>query len=106
MYTFPELLKKIREESGLTQDQMRQALGVSKILITLIETGQKEPSKKFISILADKLEVRPTSITPFLFNESENHSDLSKLETSLMNFGEKLQIFLIKDRAKNLRKHV
>ena len=104
MYTFPELLKKIRSEASLTQEDLAKKLGVSTVLITMIETGQKEVSRGFIEKLAGVLDVHPSSITPFLFIKDDlNIKKLSSTEKSLILIGEKLQNFLIKNRAKLLR---
>ncbi len=104
MYTFPELIKKIRTEAGLTQDEFAKALEVSSILITKIETGQKDVSKNLLLKLAEILDVSPRSITPFLFPESENsENSLSAIEKGLIGLGEKMQEYLIKDRAKTLK---
>jgi transcriptional regulator with XRE-family HTH domain len=106
MYTFPELLKKIREEGDLTQEKFAMILGVSTILITLIETKKKEASKSFILKLAEKLKVSPNAITPFLFSEKDLNSDrLTKLEKDLISFGEKMQVYLIHKKVKNLKQH-
>lgn len=107
MYSFPELLKRIRAASGLTQGQLADVLGVSTILVSMVETEQKEVSKKFIRLLAEKMDVSPTSITPFLFFEKDGGMEkISNLEKSLIEFGEKLQKYLIDTKAKNLRKYV
>ena len=107
MYKFSDLLKKIRTEAGLTQENLAHVLGVSTILIAMIETEQKQVSKKFIEILANKLDVHPSSITPFIFIEDNlDHDKLSKTEKTFISFGEKLQNFLVKTRAKRLRAYV
>jgi len=107
MFSFPELIKKIRESSGLTQESLAKALSVSTILVSMIESGQKEVSKRFIINLADKLEVHPNSITPFLFGNKEvNQKNITTIEKEMIKFGEKLQLFLIDKKAKNLRKYV
>lgn len=107
MYNFPELLKKIREEADLTQEELAGVLGVSTILISMIETGHKEVSKGFIVKLADKLEVRPSSIIPFLFLDKNSEiGKTSDLEKSLISIGEKLQNHLIHVKAKRLKKYV
>jgi len=50
----------------------------------MIETGQKDPSKKFIKQLAEKLEVKTFSIMPFLsMDELENIDKLSFIEKSI-----------------------
>lgn len=106
MYTFPELIKKIRDEAGLTQADFADAVGVSAVLITMIETGQKEVSKNFLLKLAEKMNVHPASITPFLFINEENPiGSNSKMERLFIDWGEKMQTLLIKDRAKILKKY-
>jgi len=107
MYTFPLLLKKIREESSLTQGELAKALGVSTVLISMMEIGQKPASKKFVANLASKLEVHPNTILPSVFADiPHNPEQQSSLERSLLNLGAKLQDQLIITKAKNLSKYV
>jgi len=107
MYTFIQLLKKIREESGLTQEQLAKVLGVSTILISMIEGGQKGASKSFVLRLANKLDVKPNSITPFIMIDEEMEANkLNGIEKSLVQLGEKLQVYLIKKKSKNLKQYV
>ena len=106
MYTFPELIKKIRTEAGLTQDEFAKALKVSSILITKIETGQKDVSKSLLLKIAEVLDVSPRSITPFLFSgEGDSKGNHSAIEKGLISLGEKMQEYLIKDRAKMLKRY-
>lgn len=107
MYSFSDLIKKIREESNLTQKEFADVLSVSTILISMIETKQKQVSKNFIIKLAKKLEVNPKSITPFLFEDKNiKNKKISNIEKDFIRIGERLQMFLIKCKAKNLKKYV
>ncbi|MDP2641790.1 MAG: helix-turn-helix transcriptional regulator [bacterium] len=106
MLTFPELIKKIREEAGLTQAEFAVAVDVSPVLIAMIESEQKEVSKKLIIKIAKKMNVHPASITPFLFvKENDPIKGISTIEQSLIKWGEKMQTLLIKDRSKLLRSY-
>ncbi|MBI3818867.1 MAG: helix-turn-helix transcriptional regulator [Planctomycetes bacterium] len=105
MYTFPELLKQIRIEGNLTQEELARALNVSTVLISMIETKQKEVSKNFLEKLANSLEVRPSSIAPFVFMEKNHMQELSNIERKLVAVGEKLQLYLIKTKSKKLKRH-
>ena len=106
MLKFPDLIKKIRKSGGLTQKEFAEAINVSTVLVAMIESGNKEVSKKFILKLANGLSVHPSSITPFLFSDQNLKEDkISFLEKSLIDFGEKMQIYLIKESAKKLRKN-
>lgn len=107
MYSFPQLLKKIRKEGDLTQSEMAKALGVSKILIAMVETQQREASRSFIEKLANRLDVHPSSIVPFSYFENDvEPEDFSVMERELVHFGEKLQHHLIHSKAKRLREYV
>ncbi len=107
MYNFPDLLKKIRDESGLTQEEFAKALNVSTVLISMVETGQKKVSKNFILKIADRLGVHPSSIVPFLFaDETNGQQKISSLEKSIVSLGEKLQDYLIRVKSKKLKQYV
>lgn len=106
MYKFPELIKQIRNEAGLTQAEFAKAVEVSPVLIAMVETGQKEVSKKLLLKIAERLEVHPSSITPFLYDGTESEAKgLSPIERQLISLGTKLQDYLIKTKSKNLKKH-
>ncbi len=106
MYTFPELIKKIRKEAGLSQEEFATALDVSTVLIAMVETGQKEVSKNLLTRLAEKMDVHPASITPFLFIEKDKPlSSITLIERKFISWGEQMQEHLIQDRAKLLSRY-
>lgn len=105
MYSFPQLIREIRKESGLTQQEFARILSVSTVLISMIETDQKDVSKNFIVRLANKLEVHPSSITPFLFIRNDKDKEFSEIEKKFIAVGEKLQTFLIRQKAKKLKRY-
>lgn len=107
MDPFSDLIRNIRNKAELTQEEFGRILGVSTVLIAMIETGQKEVSKNFIERLANKLEVHPTTITPFIFiDKNFSSKNLSKIEKSLIGVGESLQDYLINSKAKKLKQYV
>lgn len=106
MYTFPYLLKEIRRTADLTQEEFASVLGVSALLISLIENGKREPSKKFMIELAEKMDVHPLSLFPFAAYEDVQVTLYSPLEKSIIAVGEKLQIQLVQRNAKNLSKYL
>lgn len=78
---------------------------VSPLLITLLETDKKEPSKKFVNSLADKLWVKSNSILPLISDEDIDPNALSGIEKKLIQTVDALQIMLIRKKAKNLRSY-
>lgn len=65
-------LKQLRENSGLTQEQLGELVGVSRQAINAIETEKFEPS---IWLAYDIAKVFHSSIEEvFLFEESERKS--------------------------------
>ena len=105
MYSFPELIQRIRMEASLTQAQFAKEMGVSTVLIAMVESGQKEVSKNLLCKIAKRLDVHPSSITPFLYGQHEDAPNLSALEKQFIMWGEKLQNYLIKDKAKLLKQN-
>lgn len=105
MYNFQDLLKQIRKKSDLTQEEFARVLDVSTILISMIETGQKDASRNFIERLAEKLDVHPSSVAPFVFIGDETQR-LSGIEKKMILLAEKLQTHLIETKAKRLRQYV
>lgn len=107
MLTFDKLIKFIRREAKLTQHEFAEVLGVSTVLVAMIENQSKEPSKKFVNKLAEKLKVHPSTIMPFIsFEEDIDIEKFSGLEKKLLRLGQDLQEKLIKKRARNLTKIV
>lgn len=105
MYNFPELIKKIRHEAGLTQAEFAKAVEVSPVLIAMIESGNKEVSKKLLLKIAERLEVHPASITPFLYGSEPTNGHLSAVERQFIAWGTKFQEFLIKKQSHKLKKY-
>lgn len=102
--TLPIFLKRLRKASTLTQPELAKILGVSAVLISMIESGQKKASLKFINTLAEKLKVHPGAIAPLAFNDFEGDDrEISSLEKQLIKLGSKLQNELIEKMAKYLK---
>lgn len=55
--TFAENLKKIRQEKGLTQDELGKRVGVHPNHISRYERGETSPSAEILKTFADALEV-------------------------------------------------
>lgn len=90
----------------MTQEEFAATLNVSALLISLIENGKKEPSKKFIIELANKMDVHPMSLFPFAAYNDEEGAIYSSLEKSIISLGERLQVSLIQRKAKRLKNHI
>lgn len=90
----------------MTQAEFAKALGVSAVLIAMVETEQKDVSKNLLIKIAKGLKVHPSSITPFLFSDKNKLRDnLSEIEVKFIKWGEKLQEHLVKNRAKLLKQY-
>ena len=53
-----ERLKQAREESGLTQVQAAERLGVTNVYLCYVEAGTHEPSLKLLRTMAKTYRVR------------------------------------------------
>lgn len=103
MFSFSELLKEIRKEANISQEKFAEILWVSAILIAMLETWKRDPSKKFVNILANKLNVSSFSLMPFLSSDEVNDYDsLSFIEKKIYDIWVTLQQDLIKKKSKLL----
>lgn len=72
MSEFPDLLKKLRHEKGMNQNELAQALGVSKTAISNYETGYAPPSSNNLRKIASYFEVSLSELLgekPVVMNE-------------------------------------
>lgn len=100
-----EIVKEVRLKSNLTQKEFAECFNVSEVLISKIEQGQKEVSKKFLEDLAYHLKVHPSALAPFLFlNKDIKKSELSSIERQVIDLGEKIQHKIL--RNKKIEPHV
>ena len=53
MGDFPNIFKRIREQSGLTQQQMADKLGISRSAVGMYEKGEREPNFETLELIAD-----------------------------------------------------
>lgn len=106
MKKFSAFLKELRSSAEINQTELAETMWVSPLLITLLETDKKEPSKKFINTLAEKLEVRPTSLLPFISDIDIDANTLTGIEKKMISIIDELQITLIRKKAHKLKQHV
>lgn len=59
---FGQVLRLLRQEAGLTQEQLGLEAGIQRNFISLIETGQNQPSITTIFKLASALDVKPSKL--------------------------------------------
>ena len=78
-------IQKLRKENNLTQDQLAERLGVSKIYVARIENGKILPSVKDIKNIARILDVNVSDLTSFddliFAAESDNYNKLDRKTT-------------------------
>jgi transcriptional regulator with XRE-family HTH domain len=91
---FAERLKSLRKEKKLTLEELGKKVGVSKVMMSLYEKGEKAPKVATLQKLADVLEV---SVDYLLgrspFTQSEEHL-LNNLELDLAEIKDKFDLKL------------
>ena len=70
---FPERLKQLRKEKGMTQIQLAEALGVSSGTVAMWETGKRRPSFEMFENLTDVFDRR----LDYILGTSDDPSPLS-----------------------------
>lgn len=59
---FGHVLRKLRQAAGMSQEQLGLESGVQRNFISLIETGQNQPTITTIFKLAGALDVKPSKL--------------------------------------------
>lgn len=62
---FTRQLKRLRNKSGITQEQLAQKTGLSATFIGLLETAKRRPSLKTLQKIASALKVKTSDLIPF-----------------------------------------
>jgi transcriptional regulator with XRE-family HTH domain len=62
LVSFGRVLRQLRKEAGLTQEQLALAAGIERNYVSLIERGINQPALKVIFKLADALGTTPSEI--------------------------------------------
>ena len=74
MITFPERLKKLRQDKGITQKALAEAIGVSKYTVCFWERGQRNPENPALKKLSEYFNVS----IPYLLGETFEKIDSSE----------------------------
>lgn len=59
---FSIILKKIRNQKKLSQEQLALESGLDRTYISLLERGMRQPSLKTIFLLSSALEIHPAEL--------------------------------------------
>lgn len=70
------LVRKIREESGLTQDQLAQKIGLTRTSITNLEHGRQKIQVHVLYELANALGVEPADLLPLNPDAKKDRTDI------------------------------
>ena len=87
MSRFGENLRKIRNERGMSQDEMATLLGTSKQVISRYENGQRNPKVSVAQDYADRLGVS----IGFLTGDTTGEEEIEELKSSVTEAQRKLR---------------
>lgn len=79
MVTFAERLKQLRNETGVTMEDLAEEIGTTKSTISRYENNKREPKKHFIEKTADYFGVS----TDYLLGLTNNRSNADKIKNAI-----------------------
>ena len=89
MMPFGDVLKKLRKQNDLTQNQLGTVLGISESTVGMYERGQREPSFEMLEAIADYFNVDMDFLTgrsniqrKYSFSPSISDSTVGKTDPS------------------------
>lgn len=59
---FGKVLRIVRKEVGLTQEEVAHAAGVDRTFVSMIERGERQPTVRVLFQLAGALNVQPVRL--------------------------------------------
>ncbi|PEM33436.1 helix-turn-helix domain-containing protein [Bacillus pseudomycoides] len=74
-----EIIKKLRRERNITQEQLGNAIGVSKMAISYFEKGKKAPGRETLEKIADYFNIT----TDYLLGRSDD-PELTEYESKVV----------------------
>ena len=81
---FPERLKQLRKEKGLTQVTLAETLGVSKGTVAMWETGKRMPGFDMLARLSELFDKR----VDYIIGTSEDRRSATLTEEEVAQLGE------------------
>ncbi len=60
--TLGQVLRQVREDSGISQEHLAADCGLDRTYISLIERGQRNPTLKTVFALCEALEIAPSKL--------------------------------------------
>jgi transcriptional regulator with XRE-family HTH domain len=66
---FGRVLRKLRKETGLTQEELGLEAGLQRKFISSLELGEKEPSLATVFKLASALKIKPGKLVTLVDSE-------------------------------------
>ncbi len=71
---FGEVLREARLATGMSQERFAHAVGMDRTTISLLERGKQSPTVETVWKLAEKLDVKPSTLMGRLERLVGNHS--------------------------------
>ena len=81
---FPERLKQLRKETGLTQVTLAEELGVSKGTVAMWETGKRMPGFDMLARISELFDKR----VDYIIGTSDDHRSATLTEEEVAQLGE------------------
>lgn len=81
---FPERLKQLRKEKGLTQVTLAEELGVSKGTVAMWETGKRMPGFDMLARISELFDKR----VDYIIGTSDDHRSATLTEEEIAQLGE------------------
>ncbi len=69
--TFGQVLRKVRENAGVSQENLASECGLDRTYISLIERGKRNPTLKTVFVLSEALAVAPSTLVRKIERELE-----------------------------------
>ena len=99
---FPDVLRRLRKEADLSQEELGAKLGLAKSTISMYENGTREPSLEILEAIADIFNVDMNTLTDSKVSAAVN----DELQEYLEQLKTRPEMKMLFKTAKNIEKTV
>lgn len=89
---FPDVLRSLRTNAGMSQEELGKKLGLAKSTISMYESGTREPNLEILEAIADTFNVDMNTLTDSK-KSAELTSELQEYLEELKNRSEMRMLF-------------
>ena len=85
-----EYVRSLRAAAGMNQRQLAQRVGISASMLSLVESGRREPTIRLLRDIGKALEIPPAALLVVALQEESKDADQTPLAVRMRDMADSL----------------